>query len=206
MVFKKIFRQDLIFLFFVAFYIIYKFSRSDIDYLYTNLDKEGVKSVALVKNVSSVRTRKYVEYRYSVNGKIHNGSQQIQNNNTLPEKLKFYPILYSSKKNSVSKLLLTEKPLNPKELIQNGIYVNGKIAKVLEGHYPSLDLYINYSLNNQNYFFRTRLHKDSINCSNLEDCKNKKTIRLKISKKYPFINDLYFKSSDRQKRKYQHLD
>ncbi|TDQ28412.1 hypothetical protein [Tenacibaculum caenipelagi] len=198
--FRKLLRQDLIFLILILSYIILKFSRSNEDYLHENLDKEGVRSVALMTDISSVKTRTYVHYKYSVGGKIYNGSQKIQENSLLPEKLGFYPILYSLEKNNVSKLLLTEKPLNPKKFINDGVYVNGKITKVLEGHYPALDFYISYNFNNQDFSFRTRLHKDSINCSILEDCKNKKIIRIKVSKEYPFFNDLYFKSSDRQRK------
>ena len=174
--------------------------------LYNELESKGIKSVGFIKKVSSIRTRKNVEYKYLINGKTYNSSHPINNQeyNSI-SKFRFYPIVYHKKDPNVSKLI-TNSFLNPEYLIDNGIYINGKITKILECHYPVLDLFINYNFNNQYFSFRTRLHKDSLNCGTIEKCKNDKIIKLKISQEYPFFNDLYFKSRDRQKRKYQHLD
>lgn len=207
LVFKKLITQDIIFTIIILIVVIFYFTNRNSTLLYNQLDKKGIKTVGFIKNISTTKTRKYVKYKYSVEGKIYNGSQQIDRHeyNSLLNS-NFYPIIYHIKDPNVSELLTSSKNLSPTILIDEGILIDAKITNILEGHKPYLDLYIDYKLKEQNYSFRTRLHQDSLNCGSVEKCKNDKIIRLKVSKKYPFFNDLYFKSRDRQKRKFQHLD
>ncbi|MBA6156100.1 hypothetical protein H3Z83_06145 [Tenacibaculum sp. S7007] len=205
--FKKFLPQDLIFLVVILIVIAFTFSNKNVLPLYNQLNKKEIKTVGFIKKLSSIKTRKYVEYKYSVRGKTYNNSQQINRdeyNNLL--NLNFYPIVYHNINPEVSKLLTSDKPLLPEKLISEGVLINGKIINILEGHKPYIDFYIDYMFEKENYSFRTKLHQDSLNCGTLEKCRKNKVIKLKISKEYPFFNNLYFKSRDRQKRRFQHLD
>ncbi len=144
-------------------------------------------------------------YKYNVNSKKFKTSDALYDGYPKRVRLskpiigKYYPVEYDSLHPEESRILITEKSLNPHELILFGNTITGSISKILyfKGNQYA-DFYINYKYRNEKFSFRTRLHKDSLSCGEISDCRKNKTIKLKISKKYPIFNNLYFKSRDRQ--------
>ena len=93
--------------------------------------------------------------------------------------------------------MLTERPLKLKQILNDHatIYGNVVLASPVSDNY--VDLRIAYKYQGEVFNFRTRLHKDNLPCGNVESCKESQ-IKLLVSKHYPEVNDLYFKSYDRK--------
>lgn len=146
-------------------------------------------------------------YSFYVNGIKYKGRDGL--NTVAPKRVRlgepkiggYYVIEYDSLNIDENRIVIGKKPLDHQKLINRGVHIDGHIKRSLNGYDPYIDLFIEYSYQNENFAFRTRLHKDSLECGTLEDCLLKKTIPLKVSKKYPFFNDLYFASRDRQYKK-----
>lgn len=151
----------------------------------------------------------FINYKYYFDTKEFKSKDNFSNNQTFHKRIrlsepiigKFYPVEYDSLNPKESRIIITEEALNPFELTHNGLKINGDISKISGGHNPYFDCFITYKFKGEKFSFRTRLHQDSINCGSIENCRKTKKIELKISEEYPFFNDLYFKSRDRQKFK-----
>ncbi|APQ17467.1 hypothetical protein [Maribacter hydrothermalis] len=114
------------------------------------------------------------------------------------EKNEFYKVIYDRNNPEYSDILLTRKSINPLDLIEKGKKIKGKIERIA---YPSntyLDLYISYNFLGERYEFRTRKHKDSIDCIVVSKCEGSE-IDLRISDYQPELNNLFFESYDRIK-------
>ena len=155
----------------------------------------------------SNKSSPHLLYSYFINGEkiessdISNTSSSKRVRLSKPIKGKYYPVEYDSLNPKNSRILITKEPLNPKGLIIFGENIMGNISKI--SYYKGnqyADLYINYKFRNQKFSFRTRLHKDSLSCGKIDDCRKRKSIELRIASKYPIFNNLYFKSRDRQNK------
>ncbi|CAL2057710.1 hypothetical protein [Tenacibaculum sp. 190524A05c] len=152
---------------------------------------------------------KSIDYKYFINNNEYKSKDPFSKHQTFKKRVrlsepiigKFYPVEYDSLNPKESRIIITEEALNPFELTHNGLKINGDISKISGGHNPYFDFFITYKFRGEKFSFRTRLHQDSINCGSIENCRKTKKIELKISEEYPFFNDLYFKSRDRQKFK-----
>lgn len=162
------------------------------------------KKVTIGIVVRSSKPKKHINFTYFVNGKEFDGRDS--RNDGYPSRVRlgkvikgaYYQVEYDSTDHTNHRIVIGENPINPREEVrQNGQTIEGCIQK--NTRYDDYrDLYINYTIKDALYSFRTRLHKDSISLYDSKACKNQKTITLEVSRTYPILNDLYFKSRDRQ--------
>ena len=198
---KKLQRNDLIFFALVlAFIAFYFFGPRD----ESVIQKNKKVTVAKISSITYSEHNSYINYIYHIDGEKFKKSAPLKGSRISGIRLgkpvvkKYYRLEYDSTNHENNIIIIGKEPLDEKKLIANGIYKDGRITRVLKGHYPYVDFFINYNHKTDKYSFRTRLHKDSLNCGTLEECLTSNSIGLIASKEYPFLNNLYFKSRDRQ--------
>jgi hypothetical protein len=170
----------------------------------SNLEKNKVIGVAKFLRINHDRRSKYsVEYQFFANGKLIESSDPL--GASWPNHVRegepviraFYPVEFDRENPKNSRIMLTERPLKLKQILNDHatIYGNVVLASPVSDNY--VDLRIAYKYQGEVFNFRTRLHKDNLPCGNVESCKESQ-IKLLVSKHYPEVNDLYFKSYDRK--------
>lgn len=111
----------------------------------------------------------------------------------------FYKVEYDSSDPVNSKIFISEKPLDPFELIEDGTELQAILEKIEKPFKTTADLYLNYDFIEGNFNFRTRFKLDNLPCGTFEDCKETKSLKIKVAKDYPELNNLFLQSYDRQK-------
>ncbi len=147
----------------------------------------------LIKFNSGKRSS-FFTYKYFAKGECYFG--KISDNGLNITTNEIYNVLYDKNNPSNSELLIEGKKYDVLKLVSQGTKINGYVEKVsLISEY--VDLYIKYKFYDHIFSFRTRLRKDSLPCGTIGECKYS-DLQLSVYGKYPLINDLYFKSHDRQ--------
>ncbi|WP_419212608.1 hypothetical protein ACNR9Q_00420 [Maribacter sp. X9] len=148
----------------------------------------------------------YIKYEFYANGKLYQVSdpddagwpKYVRNTKAILNR--FYQVEYDSSKPYNAKILIDINSKSERELLNKGVKINAIIDKAFATSGTYIDLYIKYTYDKGDFSFRTRLHKDSLPCGKIEDCKASR-IDLVIAKEYPELNNLYHKSYDRQSMK-----
>ncbi|WP_418499118.1 hypothetical protein [Flagellimonas sp.] len=148
----------------------------------------------------------YIDFKFYADGKLYDTSdpddsgwpKYVRNGKAI--KHRFYPVEYEYTNPYNSKILITKKPLEVEYLLKQGIKIQGEIENIFPISDSYADLHIKYIYLKGNFKFRTRLHKDSLPCGSIENCRKSK-IDLVISRDYPDINSLYYQSYDRRAMK-----
>ncbi|MCB0372690.1 MAG: hypothetical protein KDD31_06770 [Muricauda sp.] len=163
--------------------------------------KLGIAKLLRITNGSN--SHKWVDYQFYENGKLIETSDPLRA--SWPNHIRegkpviraFYPVEFDRENPQYSKIIITERPLKLQQVLKDHISVYGNVllASPVSDNY--VDLRIEYNYQGVDFNFRTRLHKDSLPCGNVESCKESQ-IKLLVSKHYPEVNDLYFKSYDRK--------
>ncbi len=169
-----------------------------------SLIENGKPSVGRVLKLKSCGKRgKCIEYEFFVNGVKVIASDRLESN--WREYLKdretisgrFYPIQYDKTNPENSVILVYERPYSLEQLLKNGKQTSGLVDKAMKVSKEYVDLRISFQYNKGDFNFRTRLHKDSLPCGNVDSCAGKR-INITVNTYFPEANDLFFKSHDRE--------
>lgn len=167
-------------------------------------NKKGtVGKVTRISTSSASKSTKRIYFVYYVDGQKQKGSDAYYDG--IPKRIRlskpqigqYYVVEYDSTHHENHRIVIDRQPLNPRAEINFTNTIEGCVKKQGNlGDYQ--DLYIDYRSQGSFYSFRTRLHKDSLNLYESEKCDSKKAISIEVSRRYPYFNNLYFKSRDRQ--------
>ncbi|MEM8763740.1 MAG: hypothetical protein AAGD88_08005 [Bacteroidota bacterium] len=146
-----------------------------------------------VAQIMHIGRRNRLYYRFLYDKKWHKGSERGGRNTS---KNDYYKVEFDKSDPSTSNLILSQQSLNPMDLVEEGIEIQGRVEKIRFPSKTHLDLYVNYKYLDETYSVRTRMHKDSLPCGKVADC-TKAEITLKISPYFPNLNNLYYDSYDR---------
>ncbi|ADV50117.1 hypothetical protein I2486_13950 [Cellulophaga sp. E16_2] len=143
------------------------------------------------------------DYRFYVNGILYEASDPddagwpdyVRTANPIING--FYNVAYDRKDPSNSKIIIDGFPKHESELLAYADTISAKVTKVFPVSDSYADLYIKYTFKRNEFSFRTRIHKDSLPCGSLGECKEA-TIALIVAKQYPEISNLYIQSYDRR--------
>ena len=144
----------------------------------------------------------FIDFEFYANGKFFEVSDPDKSGwpplirESRAQRFEFYPVEYDITNPNNSKIQITEKPLGFKSILKDGVSINGTIENIYSVSKSYADLHIHYSYQQHRFRFRTRLHKDSLPCGDIDSCKQKE-IQLIVSKDFPDINNLYYLSYDR---------
>ena len=175
---------------FVLMYVSYSEISKD-----ANIDVNLEKTFAKITSEPKGRAR-LTGYKYLVNNTWYNVADKGGHRNKVKLN-QYYRVEYNRDEPDVSRLLFNEGPIHPLELLNNPITVDGKVTRVGIPSKIYIDLYYSYTFKGENYDGRTRIHKDSLPCSTIQLCEKSK-VEIKISRYFPDINDLHYRSYDRQ--------
>ncbi|GGF76535.1 hypothetical protein [Wenyingzhuangia marina] len=164
-----------------------------------------------------------VPYRYEIEGsrtshtlyikyKLKSLTNYFDSRNEIKEKNiqlnHYYPVIYNRKDSLHSLLLINKKPIDPiAQIAKNSFEMYGKIDSCYNA-YNSSETYISYTVNHQKYSFRTRIDSTLLPKKTISSSVGKK-IKLKVSKTYFQLNNLYLLSYDRVpdlKKTYKYKD
>jgi len=189
----------IVLLFFIAVWIIWnKTTQEDLVTKHQKITLGKVTGIYAGKTSGS-----RIDFTYYISGQSYKGSDKLRGGYpnrirlSKPEKGKYYEVEYDSTNHKNHRIIINREPINPRLELNYTTSVEGCVKKEtpLDQY---IDVYINYKVQGESFDFRTRLHKDSLNIYETEKCYSRKAISLEASKRYPFFNNLYFKSRDRQ--------
>lgn len=150
-----------------------------------------------------ITSEKTIGFTYYASGKYHEGSDRINGGNprrirlSKPQIGKYYVVEYDSTNHNLHRIVIGSKPIDPRLELGLASPVEGCVEKQ-KSLDQYVDLYVNYKVKGQSYDVRTRLHKDSLNIYKTDNCPTRKGIPMEVSIRYPYFNNLYYKSHDRQ--------
>src|SRR5690606_8062957 len=76
--------------------------------------------------------------------------------NSKASKNEFYKVIFNKDNPEYSDIILTQNPISPLQLIDEGIEIKGKINRIGIPSKQYVDLYITYEFLNEKFEFRTR--------------------------------------------------
>lgn len=110
----------------------------------------------------------------------------------------YYSVKYDPNDVSLSKILITSRPITQKIAFKSYTEMYGEIESINPTYPEYVRVNANYAFKGENYKVETILHKDSLPCGTLAECKESKRIKLFVSDNFPYFTDLFYKSSNRQ--------
>jgi hypothetical protein len=167
-----------------------------------SISKNLVRTIGQAKEIEYDRNLNNLYFTYYVDGELMEGKDVyvVDDNSRVrlsrPIIGQWYRVEYEASNHQNHRIVIGETPLNPFRFIDGSLKVEGCVQKQVNLN-PYIDLYIDYTVQEKNYSFRTRLHRDSIQLYDSDACA-KQTIAFAVSKEYPLINELYYLSRDRQ--------
>ncbi|MDH7448464.1 hypothetical protein [Aquimarina sp. 2201CG14-23] len=130
-----------------------------------------------------------ISYEFYANGELHKTSDPDNSGwpgyvrDVRAEKGKFYKVEYDNNNPKNSKIIIDKNSKSHMELLNKGIKKNGIIEKVYAISENYFDLYIKYHFDKNDIKFRTRLHRDSLNCKTVKACK----LEIPMNLTHPFL-------------------
>ena len=167
------------------------------------ISKRKKVTIGKVTRITGHKSNHKIRFSYYVNGKTFKGSDALRDG--YPKRIRlgktkigeYYAVEYDSLDHTNHRIIIGEAPLKPFNELKFTEKVVGCVLKQKELD-EYVDVFIDYSTQGYFHSFRTRLHKDSLNFQSSKTCKSGLQVDLEVSKNYTFINDLFFKSRDRQ--------
>ncbi len=160
-------------------------------------------TIGKINRIKGYKNTHRIVFRYYVDGKTHKGFAPLRDGYprrvrmSTPEIGEYYAVEYDSLDHTNHRIIIGEAPLKPFSELKFTETVVGCVLKQKKLD-KYVDVFIDYSTKGYFHSFRTRLHKDSLNFQPSEKCTSGLQVNLEVSKNYTFINDLFFKSRDRQ--------
>ena len=178
----------------------YNYKRSD------QLAKNAVITVGKVTSVTNNRNnRKTIHYKYYHKGdwiedtgssESSMGKKEVRNGKPIVGA--YYAVKYDPSDLSLSKILITSRPITRDVAFKSYTKMYGEIESINPTYPNYIRINAKYAFKGENYKVETILHKDSLPCGTLAECKESKRIKLFVSDNFPYFTDLFYKSSNRQ--------
>ncbi|WP_160128321.1 hypothetical protein [Kordia antarctica] len=110
----------------------------------------------------------------------------------------YYSVKYDPNDLSLSKILITNRPITRDVAFKSYTKIYGNIESINPTYPGAVRVNVTYRFKDENYKVETILSKDSLPCGTLEECKESGRIKLFVSNNFPYFTDLFYKSSNRQ--------
>ncbi|EDP96058.1 hypothetical protein U8527_14210 [Kordia algicida OT-1] len=171
------------------------------------LDKNGIITVGKVSRIVTRRNsdHKTIHYTYYHKGnwikatgpsESSPGNSEVRNGKPIIGA--YYAVKYDPNNLESSKILITSRPITRNVAFKSYTKMFGEIESINPTYPNYIRIHANYTFKGENYKVETILHKDSLPCGTLEECKKSKRIKLFVSDNFPYFTDLFYKSSNRQ--------
>ena len=172
-------------------------------------DEIGRKKKTTVAKITKISTgdHSFIRFVYFINGKKYKGQDRYGYGYPprirlgTPDIRQYHVLEYDSTNHENNRLVVNREPLDPMFELNYTQSIEGCVKKQMNIDQYT-DLYIDYKVKGDLYSFRTRLHKDSLNIYETDNCYDRKAISIEVSKRHPFFNNLYFQSHDRQYKRF----
>ncbi|WP_420573906.1 hypothetical protein [Kordia sp.] len=144
-----------------------------------------------------------IEYKYYYKGKWISDHGPLEKElgevrNGAPIIDAYYAVKYDPSNLSSSKILITSRPITRNVAFKSYTKMYGEIESINPTYPGYIRINAAYTFKGERYKVETILHKDSLPCGTLDECKESKRIKLFVSDNFPYFTDLFYKSSNRQ--------
>ncbi|MEL6976971.1 MAG: hypothetical protein AAGL29_16530, partial [Bacteroidota bacterium] len=128
-------------------------------------------SVARIEYVGGRRYKLRYRFLYNKNwyAGYGRGSINISKND-------YFKVEFDKSDPSTSNLELSQPSLNPMDLVEDGIKIQGTVEKIMFPSKTHLDLYVSYQYLNENYSVRTRMHKGNFRVVAISNLSTRQTV------------------------------
>lgn len=171
------------------------------------LDKNGIITVGKVSRIEKKpkSNKKTIYYKYYHKGnwikdsgpsESSMGNSEVRNGKPIIGA--YYAVKYDPNDLTLSKIFITGRPITRDVAFKSYTKMFGEIESINPTYPNYIRIHAKYTFKGENYNVETILHKDSLPCGTLEECKESKRIKLFVSDNFPYFTDLFYKSSNRQ--------
>jgi hypothetical protein len=189
---------------FIAFLIIaFNFYKEKEENETTQLAENGRYTIGKVTKLNYRKQASIdVTYTFFHAGKWIEGENLIDKDAEIaPVKGAYYLVRYVPNDLNISEILVASDRITREVALENAQEIFGDI-EIIRPAFPNyIRIKIGYTFEGERYQVESILHKDSLPCGTFEACKESKRIPIKVSKKYPFFTDVFYRSSQRRHSK-----